>query len=104
MLAIWGGVLGLIFGAMMNIWFWPFAQGVRVQGEGGAFTPGMSACDAENHASSTWPPARGAAAVAVGNAVLILLFGGAIPRVLRRFKRRFGFELEPGRCGWQRTG
>jgi len=31
----------------------------------------------------------------VGNAALILLFGGAILRVLRRFKRRFGFELEP---------
>ena len=35
------------------------------------------------------------AARAAGNALLILLFGGAVLRVLRRFKRRFAFELAP---------
>ncbi len=35
------------------------------------------------------------AARAFGNAALILFFGGAILRVLRRFKRRFGFEIVP---------
>lgn len=98
LLAVWGGVLGLIFGAMMNIWFWPFMQGgAGAVAEGGAFTPGMSAWQTlKNYAvfyvatSLWWDVAR-----AVGNAALILLFGGAILRVLRRFKRRFGFELEP---------
>jgi len=35
-----------------------------------------------------WDVAR-----AVGNALLILLFGGSILRVLRRFRRRFRFEV-----------
>ena len=28
LLAVWGGVLGFIFGAIMNIWFWPYLGGV----------------------------------------------------------------------------
>src|SRR5512136_2343703 len=32
MLAVWGLVIGLAFGALMNIWFWPFV-----------FSPGQSA-------------------------------------------------------------
>ena len=45
MLAVWGGVLGLIFGAIMNIWFWPFLAGGASgfdQTEGGVWQPGMS--------------------------------------------------------------
>ena len=30
-----------------------------------------------------------------GNALLLLLFGGAILRVLRRFRNRFRFEVQP---------
>lgn len=98
MLAALGGSLGLIFGAIMNIWFWPFMQGgVGATAEGGAFQTGMSAWEAvRNYAvfyvvtSLWWDAAR-----AFGNAALILLFGGAILRVLRRFKKRFGFELAP---------
>ena len=37
MLAVWGVVLGLIFGAIMNIWFWPFLAG------GAAVQPGLAA-------------------------------------------------------------
>jgi energy-coupling factor transport system substrate-specific component len=32
---------------------------------------------------------------AAGNALLLLLFGGAILRVLRRFRSRFRFDLIP---------
>ncbi len=94
MLAVWGGVLGLIFGAIMNIWFWPFIQGETSQ-VGGTYAPGMGALQAlRSYAlfylvtSVWWDAAR-----AVGNAVLILLFGAPILRVLRRFKRRFEFEV-----------
>ncbi len=95
MLAVWGAVLGLIFGAIMNIWFWPFMQGDTSQAGAGTFAAGMSAWQAvRNYAvfymvtSVWWDAAR-----AIGNGVLILLFGAAILRVLRRFKKRFGFEL-----------
>ncbi len=100
MLAVWGGVLGLIFGAIMNIWFWPFLAG-------GAAGPALS-----NPESATWQPGMAIWATlrnylvfyvatslwwdiarAAGNALLILLFGGPILRVLRRFRRRFRFEV-----------
>jgi energy-coupling factor transport system substrate-specific component len=95
MLSVWGGVLGLIFGAIMNVWFWPFMQGDASHAAGGTFETGMSAWQAlRNYAvfylvtSIWWDAAR-----AFGNALLILLFGAPILRVLRRFKKRFGFEL-----------
>ncbi len=100
MLAVWGGILGLIFGAIMNIWFWPFLAG-------GAAGPALS-----DPANSTWQPGMAIWATlrnylvfyvatslwwdiarAAGNALLILLFGGPILRVLRRFRRRFRFEI-----------
>jgi energy-coupling factor transport system substrate-specific component len=98
LLAVWGGVMGLIFGVIMNIWFWPFMQGgVGATAEGGSFETGMAALQAfRNYAvfyvvtSLWWDAAR-----AAGNALLLLLFGGAVLRVLRRFKKRFGFELSP---------
>jgi energy-coupling factor transport system substrate-specific component len=99
MLAVWGGVLGLGFGALMNIWFWPFlaggASGMAVGESGMTFEPGMAMLTAlRNYAvfyvvtSLWWDAAR-----AVGTAVLILFFGGAILRVLRRFRKRFQFEV-----------
>jgi energy-coupling factor transport system substrate-specific component len=95
MLAIWGAVMGLVFGAIMNIWFWPFMTGDTSGASGGAFEAGMSAAQAlRNYAvfylvtSVWWDAAR-----AFGNGLLILFFGGPILRVLRRFKKRFGFEV-----------
>ena len=98
MLAVFGGVLGLIFGAIMNIWFWPFMQGgAGATAEGGVFEAGMSLWETlRTYAvfyavtSLWWDVAR-----AAGNAALILLFGSAILRVLRRFKLLFGFEITP---------
>ncbi len=95
MLAVWGGVLGLIFGAIMNIWFWPFVSGGTQGGQ--TWAPGMAAWSAlRNYAafyvttSLWWDAAR-----AIGNALLILLLGGPILRVLRRFQKRFRFEVAP---------
>ena len=95
MLAVWGGVLGLIFGAIMNIWFWPFVSGGTQGGQ--TWAPGMAAWSTlRNYAvfyvttSLWWDAAR-----ALGNALLILLLGGPILRVLRRFQKRFRFEVAP---------
>lgn len=95
MLSVWGAVLGLIFGAIMNIWFWPFIQGATSQAPDGTFETGMGMWQAlQRYAvfylvtSVWWDAAR-----AIGNAALILLFGAPILRVLRRFKKRFEFEM-----------
>jgi energy-coupling factor transport system substrate-specific component len=95
MLAAWGAVLGLLFGALMNIWFWPFLAGGAQAGQG--WQPGMAVwATLRNYAafylatSLWWDLAR-----AGGNALLILLFGGPILRVLRRFRSRFQFQVVP---------
>jgi len=96
-LAAWGGVVGFIFGAIMNIWFWPFLAGAGGQVPGTTWQPGMSATSTLRSylvfyvvTSLWWDLAR-----AAGNALLLLLFGGAILRVLRRFRSRFRFDLAP---------
>lgn len=97
MLAVWGGLLGLVFGAIMNIWFWPFLASGAGQIGVGTWRPGMSVAAALRSylmfyvvTSLWWDLAR-----AAGNALLLLLFGGAILRVLRRFRNRFRFDIAP---------
>ena len=95
LLAVWGGLVGLIFGAIMNIWFWPFLAGGGVAGA--SWQPGMAVWPALRNyltfyvtTSLWWDMGR-----AGGNALLLLLFGGPILRVLRRFRRRFRFQVVP---------
>lgn len=99
-LAAWGALVGLIFGAIMNIWFWPFLAGGAVgfeQTPNGVWQPGMGviatlrAYATFYAVTSLWWDAWRAA----GNALLLLLFGGAILRVLRRFRSRFRFDIVP---------
>jgi energy-coupling factor transport system substrate-specific component len=89
--------LGLIFGAIMNIWFWPYLAAGSGQAPGATWQPGMSAASTLRSyvvfyvvTSLWWDLAR-----AAGNALLLLLFGGAMLRVLRRFRSRFRFDLLP---------
>ncbi len=100
LLAAWGAVAGLVFGAIMNIWFWPFLAGGGAgfdQTQGGVWQPGMSVLATVRAyltfygVTSLWWDAWRAA----GNALLLLLFGGAILRVMRRFRSRFRFDIVP---------
>ena len=91
MLALWGLLLGLAFGALMNIWFWPYL-----------FSPGQS--------QLYWQPGLGPVETlkryalfyavtslwwdlvrAIGNFVLLLVLGVPVLRLLRRFRQRFHF-------------
>ncbi len=102
LLAVWGSLLGLLFGAIMNIWFWPFLAGnitgaAATDGIRTTWQPGMAIWETLRAyavfyvaTSLWWDVAR-----ALGNALLILLFGRAILRVLRRFQRRFQFDVVP---------
>jgi energy-coupling factor transport system substrate-specific component len=93
-LAVWGLFLGLVYGAVMNLWFWPFV-----------FSPGQSDMFWQAGASLTdtlrryavfylatslvWDLGR-----AGGNFLLLLLFGVPILRLLRRFRQRFRFHVQ----------
>jgi energy-coupling factor transport system substrate-specific component len=92
-LAVFGAVWGLVFGAIMNIWFWPFAMGPANQ----QWQPGIGIIDLIGRylafyvvTSLPWDMTR-----LVGNVVLILTFGMPTLRALQRFQRRFAFTYQP---------
>jgi len=92
MLAAWGFLWGLLFGAMMNIWFWPYVY--QPQDAGMYWQPSIGLIESLKRyalfyatTSLWWDLGR-----AGGNLLLILFLGAPVLRVLRRFGRRFQFE------------
>jgi energy-coupling factor transport system substrate-specific component len=95
-LAGYGVVSGFLFGALLNLWFWPFAA------PGGEVAPGLS-----------WSPDLGLGEAlrrygqfyvvtslwfdlfrAIGNGVLIVVLGRPILRTLERYRDRFRFRWQ----------
>ncbi len=91
LLAVFGAAWGFLFGAIMNLWFWPFVAGDPAQ----SWQAGLGVADAVRRyavfylATSFWWDVVGAAA----NFVVLLLFAAPLLRVLRRFRRRFTVEV-----------
>ena len=92
-LAAWGLVWGIAFGFVMNVWFWPFVYDPTQAGM--YWQPGTGPWEAFKRylvfyavTSSWWDAGR-----AVGNVLVIALFGIPVLRLLRRFGRRFTFEV-----------
>ncbi len=93
MLAVWGLVVGIAFGLLMNIWFWPY---IFTPGQSEMYwQPGLSLGETLKRyavfyavTSLWWDLAR-----AIGNSVLLLLFAAPVLRLLRRFQRRFHFAV-----------
>lgn len=88
-LAVFGGWWGLVYGAIMNVWFWPFAMGPASQ----YWQPGITVWDAVQRyalfyvtTSLVWDAMR-----AAGNILLMVALGAPTLRALRRFRRRFTF-------------
>jgi energy-coupling factor transport system substrate-specific component len=92
-LAVFGGWWGLSYGAIMNVWFWPFAIGPAEQ----YWTPGISLLETlQRYAafylvtSLWWDALR-----ALGTIVLVLALGRPTLRAMRRFHQRFTFHYHP---------
>jgi energy-coupling factor transport system substrate-specific component len=92
-LGAFGFVWGLMFGAAMDLYFWPFAVGPADQ----YWTPGVGLADTVGRfalfyvaTSLWWDLTR-----SIGNLVLLLLVGTPLVRALRRFQRRFDFVYTP---------
>ena len=95
---------GFAYGAIMNLWTWPFIIGPAEQ----YWTPGVGLIEGVRRylayyllTSLVWDLAG-----AAGNAILLLAFGKPILKALRRFRRRFTFRYStptnPGEL--ERTG
>jgi len=95
-IAVWGCALGLVFGAIMNLWFWPFlapgAAGGLTWRPGLSLSPALRSYLAFYLTTSLWWDVGRAA----GNGLLLLLFAAPILRVLRRFRQRFHFDVAEG--------
>jgi len=92
-LCAFGFAWGLLYGAIVNVWFWPVAMGPAEQ----SWTPGAGLGETLTRylafyvaTSLGWDMAR-----AIGNVALILLLGAPTVRALTRFRHRFHFEVQP---------
>jgi energy-coupling factor transport system substrate-specific component len=93
MLATWGLAWGFFFGAVMNLWFWPY---VFTPGDEGMYwQPGIGLAETLKRyaafyalTSLWWDLVR-----AGGNALLLLFFAAPVVKLLRRFQQRFHFDI-----------
>lgn len=91
LVAVFAGLWGFLFGAMMNLWFWPFVA----QGESISWEPGMGLGQALRHywsfyilTSAGWDAWR-----AAGNVALVLIAGRPVLNLLTRYRDRFQIRL-----------
>jgi energy-coupling factor transport system substrate-specific component len=94
LLAAFGAVWGLLYGAILNLWSWPFAA-PGLEGDIGLYwSSDLSLGETLAHygkfylVTSLWYDCFRAA----GNAALVLTLGGPVLRVLERFRSRFSWE------------
>jgi len=85
-LAFYGRVWGFLFGAIMNLWFWPFVR----DGSELSWEPGMGLGQTLRHYWSFYVATSFAwdAAGAIANAIIILVVGRALLAPLRRHAHR----------------
>ena len=91
LLAIFGFAWGLLYGAIINMYFWPFAVGPVEQTWNPDIGLGETLARYVAFYAATslgWDLVR-----AGGNVALILLLGAPTVRTLTRFQRRFHFEV-----------
>jgi len=95
MLVTWTAIWGLLFGAIMNLWFWPYLSTIGAGNDqflalGLRLSELLSRYLAFYLATSLWWDMGRA----LGNAGLVLFLGAPLLKVLRRFEHVLGFEVE----------
>lgn len=95
LLAAWGALLGLLFGAVMNLWFWPYVAIDSSYQPDQVWHPGAGLLDAIQRYATFYVATSLTYDIwrALGNAVLILFLGPPVLRLLRRYKQRFFFKV-----------
>jgi energy-coupling factor transport system substrate-specific component len=94
LLAMWGALIALVFGAVLNLWFWPYLVSSG-QAPEQAWQPGSGLIEAVQRYAAFYL----ATSLPfdwwrmVGNVLFILALGPPILRLLRRYKQRFFFKV-----------
>lgn len=93
LLAAFGALWGLLYGAILNLWFWPYVAGDPAI----AWTPGMDLRAGLLRYTAFYALTSLAwdLGAAIGNAALLAFFGTTTLRALRRFRSRLGFVHTP---------
>ncbi|HEY76634.1 MAG TPA: ECF transporter S component [Thermoflexia bacterium] len=91
-LAVFGLLWGFLYGAILNLYFWPYLVGAT----GGGWEPGLGLSEVIRRyaafyvvTSLGWDGLR-----AVGNFLLMVVLGAPVLKILRRFRQRFQVEFE----------
>ena len=94
LLAVYGTVAGIVYGFLLNLWFWPFLTGTDAAI---SFVPGDPVLDnlARFLAFSLVTSLGFDIPRAIGIIVIIALAGGPMLRTLRRATRRANFGARP---------
>jgi energy-coupling factor transport system substrate-specific component len=92
-IVLFSGAWGLLFGVIMNLWFWPFVVGPSQQ----YWQPGIDLAETVRRyavfylaTSFVWDAMR-----SLGNMALMALAAAPTVRLLRRFHQRFDFSYTP---------
>ena len=93
MIALFAALWGFLFGALLNLWFWPFTA-AGSSGSSIAWTPDLTLSETLQRYGAFYLSTSFAfdAFRAAGNAVLVLALGGPILSLLERYRSRFGWE------------
>ncbi len=93
LLGTWGVLWGFSFGALMNVWFWPYimptGQTEMYWQQGVSLLETLKRFGVFYIATSLWWDLGRAA----GNGLLLWLLGPALLKLLRRFQQRFHFTV-----------
>jgi energy-coupling factor transport system substrate-specific component len=95
-LAAWGAVTGVLFGVIMNLWFWPYLNPNIDLPEGQIWQPGAGLGDAVVRYAAFYLATSFAYDIwrSVGNALLLIFLAPAVLRLLRRFRQRLDFAAQ----------
>ncbi|MCB1031977.1 MAG: hypothetical protein KDA95_11600, partial [Acidimicrobiales bacterium] len=100
-LAAYGWAWGFIFGAILNLWFWPFQRGGELSWE-----PGMNLGQTLTRywafyvaTSFAWD-----AAGAISNAIILMIVGKPLMATLRRYAHRLNPVVEMTAGSTESTG
>ena len=93
-IAVFGAAWGLLFGVLMNLWFWPFVAPGLETDAGLYWSPDLSAGETIGRYLRFYIVTSLAFDLfrAVGNIVLLLIFGGPVLRLLERYRERFAWQ------------